>query len=226
MHWIQQRVENRKVRERTRRYLVRPAGAPAEQYLVMRTIAMGFKHSRLHNLSDPALVPDHYATPSGLSRIATSIGRALAAVPADLGMPHAVALQVIVRGRERTLRVGPRDEIYRIGREAIANACRHAPASRVEVQIEYRPAGLSLSICDNGCGIDRDALILRRDASSGIRKMRQRAQAIGAQIRISSGAALGTQVDLHVPGAVAFDQPTNGGGLRQWMRMTWRFARP
>src|SRR5262249_11991732 len=46
-----------------------------------------------------------------------------------------------------------RDEIYRIGYEAIHNACLHSRASRLEVELKYG-SDLSLWVKDNGVGID------------------------------------------------------------------------
>src|SRR4030095_6276483 len=68
----------------------------------------------------------------------TSIGEAFASVPSDLGFSSAVGFRLVVHGRERELRAGPRDEVYRIGREAIINACRHSRATEIEGEGEYR----------------------------------------------------------------------------------------
>src|SRR5262249_1099758 len=58
-----------------------------------------------------------------------SLGEAFAEVPSGLGLPAPISFQVVVHGRERKLRADLRDEIYRIGCEAIVNACRHSQAT-------------------------------------------------------------------------------------------------
>src|SRR4029077_18269161 len=52
-----------------------------------------------------------------------------------------------------------RDEVYRIGYEAIRNACVHSQAPQLRVELSYAQ-DLSLRIRDNGAGIDPD--IVRR----------------------------------------------------------------
>ncbi len=45
--------------------------------------------------------------------------------------------EVTVEGRVRTIHPLIRDEVYRIGREALVNAFRHARATKIEVELEY-----------------------------------------------------------------------------------------
>jgi signal transduction histidine kinase len=132
-----------------------------------------------------------------------SLGHALASVPNDLGLPPAVGFRVVVEGRQRELRAGLGDEVYRIGREAIFNAYRHARARQIETEIEYRPTELRIAVRDDGCGIDPDAL--HRTGHWGLFGMRERAERMGAQLRILSRIALGTEIELCVPSRVAFE---------------------
>jgi len=134
----------------------------------------------------------------------SSLGHALAGVPSDLGIPAAAGFRVVVEGRQRELKAGPRDELYRIGREAIINAHRHSRAKHIVTEIEYRSTELRIAVRDNGCGIDPQAL--QRTGHWGLQGMRERAERIGARLRILSSAALGTEVELCVPSRVAFGQ--------------------
>jgi signal transduction histidine kinase len=136
----------------------------------------------------------------------TSIGEAFASVPNDLGFSSAASFRVVVHGRERELRAGLRDEVYRIGREAIINACRHSRATEIEMEVEYRPTELRIVVRDNGCGINPQQLRWGRDGHWGLQGMRERAERIGARLRLWSRVARGTEVELRVPGRVAFDQ--------------------
>src|SRR5262245_21592494 len=92
------------------------------------------------------------------TRHSVSLSEAFADVPNDLDLPSAVGFRVVILGRERELRAGLRDEVYRIGREAIINAYRHSHATDIEMEIEYRPTELRLTVRDNGCGIDPHSL--------------------------------------------------------------------
>jgi signal transduction histidine kinase len=59
---------------------------------------------------------------------------------------------------------------------------------------------------DNGCGIDPQKLQWGRTGHWGLQGMRERAEQIGARLRILSRVALGTEVVLHVPGRIAFER--------------------
>jgi signal transduction histidine kinase len=97
-----------------------------------------------------------------------------------------------------------RDEVYRIGREAIVNAFRHAGASQIEVDVDYASRELHVIIRDNGRGIDPGILQSGRDGHWGLTGMRERTERIGGRISLSSSAAAGTQVELSIPAQIAF----------------------
>jgi signal transduction histidine kinase len=65
---------------------------------------------------------------------------------------------VHVEGTPRNLHPIIRDEVYRIGGEAMRNAFRHAQARRVEVEIRYGDQQFRLRVRDDGKGIDRAIL--------------------------------------------------------------------
>jgi signal transduction histidine kinase len=134
-----------------------------------------------------------------------SLGEAFAGVPTELGLYAAVGFQVVVEGRPRELRGMPRDEVYSIGREAIVNAYRHSRAKEIAMSIEYRATELRIAVRDNGCGIDPQQLHWGRNGYWGLHGMQERAERIGARLRILSRVALGTEVELCVPGRVAFE---------------------
>lgn len=141
----------------------------------------------------------------------SSLGQAFAGVPTELGLPSAVGFRVVVEGRQRELTSWLRDDVYRIGREAIVNAYRHSRAKEIETAIEYRPGELRIAVRDNGCGIDPQQLKWGRKGHWGLQGMRERADRIGAQLRVLSRVAIGTDVELCVPGRIAYEQ---SGGVR------------
>ncbi len=65
-----------------------------------------------------------------------------------------VDFRVVVDGQQRQLRPLLRDEVYRIGREALINAFRHARANRIEIELKYSPSQFRVLVRDNGSGID------------------------------------------------------------------------
>jgi signal transduction histidine kinase len=124
-----------------------------------------------------------------------------AAGDGNSGLP---ALRVSMEGTPRELHPILRDDIYRIAREALRNAFFHAQASRIEADITYGARLLRLRIRDDGKGINQRLLEAGRDGHWGLRGMRERAEQIGAQLDIWSEAGVGTEVDLRVPGSIAY----------------------
>lgn len=84
--------------------------------------------------------------------------------------------------------------LYRIGREAVSNALRHAQARNVAISGRINKESIDLVVTDDGIGLPEDA---RPKASGsgrlGLASMRRRAQAIGAEISID-GTKAGTRV--------------------------------
>jgi signal transduction histidine kinase len=142
-----------------------------------------------------------------------------------------VGFRVVVEGEPRSLPPILRDEVYRIGREALLNAFRHSQAKNIEVEVKYAANYLSILVRDDGCGIDPQVLRSGRDGHFGLTSMRERAKRIGARLTVSSSAASGTEVELSVPGhTVLKSQPA--GRLAQWLagfserRAGWKLRRP
>jgi ligand-binding sensor domain-containing protein/signal transduction histidine kinase len=111
---------------------------------------------------------------------------------------------VIVDGAPKPLQPLLRDEVYRIGREALVNAFRHARAKNIEIELKYSLRNLRLSVRDNGCGIGREILRSGRDGHWGLSGMKERADRIGARLHVWSSASAGTEIELTVPGQIAF----------------------
>jgi signal transduction histidine kinase/ligand-binding sensor domain-containing protein len=113
--------------------------------------------------------------------------------------------RVIVEGTPRPLRSVIRDEVYLIGHEALSNAFRHAHASDIEVELEFAAGYLRVLIRDDGSGIDTQVLNSGRDGHWGLSGMKERAERIGGKLRVLSRAVAGTEVELFVPGQIAFE---------------------
>jgi ligand-binding sensor domain-containing protein/signal transduction histidine kinase len=136
---------------------------------------------------------------------------AFSRIQQELAQEHGagqVEFRVIVDGTQRPLHPVLRDEVYRIGREALVNAFHHARAQRIEIELKYSAANLRVRVRDDGSGIDPDILRAGRDGHWGLSGMRERANSIGARLHVFSSPSAGTEVDLLVPGHLAFqDQP-------------------
>jgi len=89
----------------------------------------------------------------------------------------------------------------------LRNAFQHAQASRIEAEIRYDDREFRLRIRDDGKGVDSRVLQAGGTAGHwGLRGVRERAQQIGARLDFWSEAGAGTEVELTVPAAVAYDK--------------------
>jgi signal transduction histidine kinase len=95
-------------------------------------------------------------------------------------------------------------QLLRIVQEAVLNACRHAGAATIRVALRVSGGRLELAIEDDGIGFDPDASCANHYGVAGIR---ERAAEIGAKLRITSAAGLGTQLFLTVRVAFRFRKP-------------------
>jgi signal transduction histidine kinase len=86
-------------------------------------------------------------------------------------------------------------EIFRIAQEAIQNAVRHAQANRIVVRLRGEDGRVVLEVEDDGVGFDPGAPELR-SRRLGLTSMEERAQRLGAQLRVDSGRGRGTTVRL------------------------------
>ncbi len=116
-----------------------------------------------------------------------------------------------VNGDAREMHPVVRDEIYRIGYEAIRNACVHSKASQLHVVLKYGQ-DLAISVGDNGVGIPEAIINGSTDGHYGLQGMRERAARIGAKLRIVSSLDSGTEVSLVIPGRIAF-RGTGSAGI-------------
>ena len=150
------------------------------------------------------------------ARDASNLEQAFSHVPQELPTQQGIAFRVIVDGQPRPLHPVIRDEVYRIGREALVNAFRHAHASSIEVEVQYTASDLRILVRDDGSGIDPQVLRSGREGHWGLPGMRERAERIGAKLKVWSRSAAGTEIELIVPGSVAYPhQP--GSGWRSWL---------
>jgi signal transduction histidine kinase len=110
-----------------------------------------------------------------------------------------------VQGTPRSLHPALRDQIFRIAGEALRNAFRHGEARQIEVELQYDPRYLRLRVRDDGKGIDPE--VLRRGGRKGhfgIRGMRERTALIGGKLAVWSAPNSGCEVELKVPGSLAY----------------------
>lgn len=91
------------------------------------------------------------------------------------------------------------DALLRVCLEALTNVSKHSGARKVEARLEPRDGHIAMTIADNGCGFDIAATPRRDDKSGwGLLIMRERAAAVGAELRIESAPGAGTRVEFEI----------------------------
>ena len=133
------------------------------------------------------------------NELAAALLRALEDCRKDTSME----VQFAATGDARDMHPIVRNEVYRIGYEAIRNACAHSKSTQLEVGLNYS-RDLSLRVRDNGVGIDPAVVEKGKQGHLGLQGMRERAAGIGSKLTVVSSPNSGTEVTLLVPGRVVF----------------------
>jgi signal transduction histidine kinase len=138
---------------------------------------------------------------------------ALARSAAVMVSGDSVAVEASTKGKCRQISLKLTDVLFRVGLEAIANAVRHARATRIGVTVEYSINALILTVEDNGIGFMPDQV----SDSFGLRGMKRRLESVGGTIQISSSLGIGTRIEVAVPlpRLYRFGFPHFGRGVRQ-----------
>jgi signal transduction histidine kinase len=158
------------------------------------------------------------------SALSTDLVEALSSLGQELGPEgpgaDATAYQVTVMGKPSPLAPLIRDELYRITREAVRNAFRHAQARLIEVDIDYGARLFTLRIRDDGIGIASGTQgHTRRTGHWGLVGMHERAHSFGAKLEVWSRQGAGTEVQLSLPTVLAYGHPRIAGSRRLVRRL-------
>jgi ligand-binding sensor domain-containing protein len=139
----------------------------------------------------------------------------------QLAQDHAIPFSLSVLGEPPGIDPTICREMYYIGREAISNAFQHSHAAKIEAAISYGQSVVSLTVRDNGIGIEPDVLHAGRVGHWGFPGMRERSESIGAQLSIRSEIGSGTEVTLAVPAGIV----DLLGRKESFWRRIWIFAK-
>ncbi|GAA3799921.1 sensor histidine kinase [Streptomyces coacervatus] len=137
--------------------------------------------------ADDALAADGAPAP-GLGQLAEMVDRVRAGgVPVDLR----------VTGEPRPLPPGVQLCLYRIVQEALTNVLKHAPGASATVELAYRAGEMTVSVTDDGEGVDPDRK--RERGGHGLIGMRERAKLYGGTIAVGPRSEGGFGVHLTLP---------------------------
>jgi PAS domain S-box-containing protein len=113
----------------------------------------------------------------------------------QFGKRTGVATTVIEQGPARRLPAAAEEAFFRISQEALANVAKYARAGKATVTLGIAPRASSLTIADDGCGFDPSARQQpAKDHGWGLMIMRERAEAVGAELIVESARGRGTRV--------------------------------
>ena len=127
---------------------------------------------------------------------ADDITHELSELAADHERCHGIQVDVALAPDAHTIPRETAEALRAIAREALSNVARHAGATRVDLEYEVGAMDLTLRIVDDGRGFD---VAVPSPGHFGLRSMRERAEAIGGTLRVTSTKGAGTHLQVLVP---------------------------
>lgn len=124
--------------------------------------------------------------------LALALQERLEAVEARAGMETSIKLN-LTRRLNSNLELG----LYSIAREAMNNILKHSRATKVEIALNEEEKKVILEIRDNGIGLDASAENF--NSGLGIKGMQERANQIGASLKLERMPEGGTLLKVEVP---------------------------
>lgn len=234
-----QREHARRLHDERRCATVRERDRIAREMHDSLAQVLGLTHLRLRALRARSEVADEPAVTEELDELATICHEAYADVreailglrasaPDDRSLAESLqhyldryaartGIHAVLEAPEEPVFVAPHDEVQvlRIIQESLTNTRKHADASRAVVRLLPARTGLAVEVEDDGRGFDVGGTSGpgMRDGF-GLAAMRERAEGIDADLRISSAPGVGTLVRLQVPSR----RPADAGGHGRWAR--------
>jgi signal transduction histidine kinase len=113
-------------------------------------------------------------------------------------------------------------QLYRIAREAVINANKHAQAREIVVRLERCREGIAMRVTDDGVGFSNESKLKQ---GLGFHIMKYRAQLIGGRLEIDSPKRGGTRLSCHLPNSVHPSHKSDGKENDQPRRFSAKIAK-
>jgi signal transduction histidine kinase len=112
-----------------------------------------------------------------------------------------LVIRVDIMGTEVAMDEATRITLFRIIQESLNNIIKHSGATHVQIDLEYRPIDVHITVRDNGQGFDLEAVKVRRSSrpSLGLAGMEERAALLGGTVQVHSRPGYGTEVEANIP---------------------------
>lgn len=127
---------------------------------------------------------------------ARPINEALTALTVEHERRHGIQVRLTLAPENDAVPADKAEALVAIAREALSNVARHAGARRVDIEFDAQAADFTLVIADDGRGFDP---ALARAGHYGLHSMRERAIAVGGQLKVISATGAGTRLRVRVP---------------------------
>ena len=121
---------------------------------------------------------------------------ALQAIVKNTAAGTALRTEFRITGVPRELSPAVEENLLHIGQEALTNALKHAHATKFNARLSFDPEAVCLELHDNGDGFDVDGI---NGGGIGLIGMRERADQIGATVKIVSQQGKGTKITALSP---------------------------
>ncbi|MBA3822822.1 MAG: hypothetical protein H0X24_02815 [Ktedonobacterales bacterium] len=110
-------------------------------------------------------------------------------------------------GTRRRYHIAIERAVFRVAREALANAMRHAHARHIQVALSHTADALILSVEDDGVGFEVVPVMerARRGFHSGLGQLCIEADLVGGLLGVKSSEGNGTRIDYIVAESAALD---------------------
>jgi signal transduction histidine kinase len=128
---------------------------------------------------------------------AAPLPEALENVVTQWGELNAVRADFAITGTVRPMHPEVEETLLRTAQEALANAAKHAGASRVGLTLSYMEDVVTLDVRDDGAGFDPERV--RDGGGFGLTSMRKRVSRLAGTLAIESEPGFGTAISASVP---------------------------
>jgi len=136
----------------------------------------------------------HALRPQALEKAA--FADALQAIIENTAAGTALQTEFQIIGKPHDLSPAVEENLLHIGQEALTNALKHAHATKFNARVSFDSDAIQLELRDNGDGFDVDGI---NGGGIGLIGMKERADQIGATVKVTSEPGKGTKITAVSP---------------------------
>jgi signal transduction histidine kinase len=130
---------------------------------------------------------------------------------------RSVAIALSVTGESVDMHPIVRDEVYRLGYDAIDRICKYSGTSRLDIALTYG-ANFCLQVRSSGQPLTLTNTEVKKDTLN-LYEMQERAQRFGATLNLTTSTDLTVELTLTVPGGIVFQGAPSV--IARWL-LNWR----